>query len=369
MPASSMSIIASTARLSGANVFAGAIMSRPTGVRAGQVLGDELPAQVGVGHDPEPLIELDEDARDVGGGHQPRRLRGARVGRADHDRPVNERAQMGGALLGLGMGDVAGADEPLPKRGGDELHASRARQHDPGGVGRDEEAHRGVAGVDVEGGRHPGEERRMPERLAGLEDVDRLLLVPQLDRPGADDVEPLRGGAVLGEDRRAGGVRPFLRRCGDPLELRLGEAVERRKPAEELCGRAIGLIGLDHRARIVLRATTGSDPNVAFRIVYLCRPDAPAAPASRAAGRCWLTAARSIRRKRRNADRGVVDGLLARRSEQKAEEAGGDRKRDREPERERERVVGMPGEPVGAEGPLDQESDDEPGRRARREAR
>ena len=62
----------------------------------------------------------------------------------------------------------------------------------------------------------------MPERLAGLEDVDRLLLVPQLDRPGADDVEPLGRGAVLGEDRRAGGVRPFLRRRGDPLELRLG---------------------------------------------------------------------------------------------------------------------------------------------------
>ena len=36
MPASSMSIIASTARLSGANVFAGAIMSCPTGVAPGR---------------------------------------------------------------------------------------------------------------------------------------------------------------------------------------------------------------------------------------------------------------------------------------------------------------------------------------------
>ena len=103
----------------------------------------------------------------------------------------------------------------------------------------------------------------MPERLARLEDVDRVLLVAQLDRPGADDVESLRGGAVLGEDRRAGGIRPLLRRRGDPLELLLGEAVERRKPAKELCGRAIGLFGLDHGARILLRATTGSDPNVA----------------------------------------------------------------------------------------------------------
>ena len=259
MPASSMSIIASTARLSGANVFAGAIMSRPTGVEP-EVLGDELPAQVGVGHDPEALIELDEDARDVGGGHQPGRLRGARVGRADHDRPVNQRAQMGGALLGLGMGDVAGADEPLPKRGGDELHARRARQHDPGGVRRDEQAHRGVAGVDVEGGRHPGEERRMAERLARLEDVDRLLLVPQLDRPGADDVEPLERARRprRGSSRRR--LRPFLRRRGDPLELRLGEAVERRKPAEELCGRAIGLIGLDHRARILPAQQRGQTP-------------------------------------------------------------------------------------------------------------
>ena len=96
---------------------------------AGKVLGDELPAQVGVGDDPEPVIELDEDARDVGGGHEARGVRGGGLGRAHRDRPVDERAEMGRALLGLGVRNVAGPDEPLSERARHELHAGRAREH------------------------------------------------------------------------------------------------------------------------------------------------------------------------------------------------------------------------------------------------
>ena len=61
----------------------------PDGCGAGEVLGDELRAQVGIGDDPEPLAELDEDARDVGRGHEARRLGSGRTGRADDGRPMD----------------------------------------------------------------------------------------------------------------------------------------------------------------------------------------------------------------------------------------------------------------------------------------
>ena len=69
-----------------------------------------------------------------------------------------------------------------------------------------------------------------------------------------------------------------------------------------------------------------------------------------------------------DAHRGVDDRCLTRRPEQEPEEARGDGECDREAEGQRERVVGVSGEALAADGPLDEDSGDEPRRRPRAEA-
>ena len=76
----------------------------------------------------------------------------------------------------------------------------------------------------------------MSEALAGLEDIDGLLLVEQLDGTACDHVEVGRRRPVLDQDVLAGSVGRLPDARGDALELGGLEAVEGRVARQETGG-------------------------------------------------------------------------------------------------------------------------------------
>jgi len=75
--------------------------------------GHQLAPQVGVGQNAIAIREPHQYARDVGLGHHPGCLAGARGGFAEHGRAVDQRTQVGRADVRLRVGDVPGSDHPL----------------------------------------------------------------------------------------------------------------------------------------------------------------------------------------------------------------------------------------------------------------
>jgi hypothetical protein len=73
----------------------------------------------------------------------------------------------------------------------------------------------------------------MPEALARLDDVDDLVRVHELHRPGRDDVERLRRRAVLDQRGVAEAVGTNRRGSGDLGERVVGEPRERRVAGQE----------------------------------------------------------------------------------------------------------------------------------------
>src|SRR5437762_3407115 len=82
---------------------------------------------------------------------------------------------------------TAGARQPLAQRPGDEPGARGPAEHGQGRLARKQVADRVLVRPDGERGSEPGQERRVPEALARLEDVDHLVLVHELHRPVAND--------------------------------------------------------------------------------------------------------------------------------------------------------------------------------------
>ena len=198
MPRSSMSIMASMASRSGGTVIARSTISSRHRRVVRQALGDQLAAQVGVGQHAPAAVELDQDAGDVLLGHPPGRLAHGVGGRADRRGPVHQVAQVRGADVALRMRHLAGADHPRAQRRGHEL-AGQVRHRL---LGRDQDQLAALAGAHGEGRRLSGQHRRMAEHLADVQHVDHLVVVHQLDRAAADDVDAARDGAVLDQDGR-----------------------------------------------------------------------------------------------------------------------------------------------------------------------
>ncbi len=128
---------------------------------------------------------------------------------------------------------MPGAGEALAQRPGHVGHARLGGQHPPGGVGREQHAARRLARAHGERGRHPGEQRRMPEALPGLEHLDDLARVHHVHRPGDDD--PQTGGrwAVLDQQHGARLVLVDGRLRGQLVQLLGRQRVERRVPGQE----------------------------------------------------------------------------------------------------------------------------------------
>jgi hypothetical protein len=75
----------------------------------------------------------------------------------------------------------------------------------------------------------------MPEALSGLERLDDLIAVDELDGAGVDDAQVARRLAVLDQRELAGGIGTLRGRRGKPFEVAWREAVERRLAGEERC--------------------------------------------------------------------------------------------------------------------------------------
>ena len=173
MPASSMSIIASTASRSGGKVSAGRHHQLAHGRVVGAAAGDELAAQVGVGDDPEPVVEPHEQARHVGVGHQP----GGLARRSSSG--VHSTAGRCTSAPRWAVRWSAWAWATLPVRTS-RSRSELATNSTPAGLpsrrraaaGVEQEADRRLARAHVERGRKAREQRRVAERLARLEHVD-----------------------------------------------------------------------------------------------------------------------------------------------------------------------------------------------------
>ena len=132
------------------------------------------------------------------------------------------------------MDGVSGLHEPVPKRRREVTGAGRAAEHLQRLLARHEVGERLLAGADGERRRKTAQERRMPEALAGADQVDDLTLVDELDRPLDDDEQVFGGSPVLAQHDLTRAVDALLDGHGQRRELRLAQRVERREAAQEL---------------------------------------------------------------------------------------------------------------------------------------
>ena len=201
-------------------------------------------AQVGVGHDADAVAAVDERGVRVRLGHRERSVGDRHLRRDDDRRAVDERPDPGHAQLRQAVGGVAGAHEPAAQAGRQVAGAVGLREHPHRRLAGQDEARARLARADGERRGELGQQRGVPEALAGLEGVDDRVGVHELHRARRDDVQRLRGLAVLDERRLAEAVRARRRGRGD---LRQGV----RRQARE--GRVAGQEGRD-LARVVQAA-------------------------------------------------------------------------------------------------------------------
>ena len=100
------------------------------------------------------------------------------------DGRAHDRRDRRGAHVVQAVDRMPGAGEALAQRSGHVGHARLGGQHPPRGVGREQGAAGGLARAHGERRRHPGQQRRVAEALAGLQHLDHLALVHDVHRPG-----------------------------------------------------------------------------------------------------------------------------------------------------------------------------------------
>src|SRR5437763_14744106 len=158
----------------------------------------------------------------------------------------DEVAYPDGRELGEPVDYVTCARQPVTQRPRYESRATGATEGFDGRLARDEVARRVLVRAHGEGWCKPAQERRVPERLSRLEDVDHLLFVHELHRAVPDHIEHLSGCAVLDENDLALGEPSQLERLGDPVQLARFEAVEWWMEREERDGVAVSPTGFGH---------------------------------------------------------------------------------------------------------------------------
>jgi hypothetical protein len=204
--------------------------------RVGRLAGGEHAlAQVGVRHHPEPVGALDERGGDAGLRHRARRIGHGRAGGAEERRPGDQRAEARRAQRGQRVDGVARAHEALAQAVGDVGRAVRMGERAQRRGAWDQHAGGGLPRAHREGGRQAGEDGGETEGLAGLQHVDHLVAVQQLDGARADDVQVLRRRGVLHERHLALVVAALRRRHDGGRELAGRQPVERRMAAEKRC--------------------------------------------------------------------------------------------------------------------------------------
>ena len=189
--------------------------------------------EVRIGHDPEPAREANERGRRLRLRHLPRDRADRRVCVREERGPRDERRYARAGDLRQPSDGLPRACETLAKRRGDVARAGGPSENVERSLGGDDVALGLFARADGERGSEPGEQRWMPEALAGREDVSDLAFVDHVHRSRPDHVERGRGTAVLDENRFARRIRPDLDGRCDPLELVVRKAAERREPREE----------------------------------------------------------------------------------------------------------------------------------------
>ena len=206
---------------------------RQRGLRA-RARGDHASANVAVGHDPEAVVQLHDDAGRAGLGHLAGRLLHARRGRTDQrrspdqlsDRPAGGRQRR----LGLLPGQEA---ESLVHHPGHEADEGRALQHrtdDVRGNAVDERVLRGASHKSERSLRQEGD---VAEHLALGNQIQQAAVDHELDRPTPHDVGELRDRGTV-HDHGARRVELDLGAVGHLGERLLVETVEGRLGAEKL---------------------------------------------------------------------------------------------------------------------------------------
>ena len=202
----------------------------------GGVIDDDLVAQVDVGDDALDAAAAraaHEDRRTLLGDHDlrglpRRRLRLAEQRLAARDRRDRQRAHVGKRAHGAGR-----LQQALAQVGGHPLQPRRPPEQADGLVLRDAVHQRVLPGAHGELGRQAGEQRRVADDLPGGDDGHVRVLVHQLERAEADHEELLSRRPALDEDGLPLGHGPLAEPRRDPVELGLGQVVERRHAAEE----------------------------------------------------------------------------------------------------------------------------------------
>ena len=198
--------------------------------------GDHALTEHGVGQDREVEAVADEERGGVVLAHDLSAAPDRGAALAEERRPVDQIGDPDRSQLGQGMDHVARLDEPAAERPREVRRAGRVGEDGERLLARDQEADGLLARPHRECRREAGQERGLPEGLAGPEDVDHLALVQELDGTAPDHEQVLRRRAVLNQDRFAGLVRLLHGACCDRGQLAGGERVERGEPAEERGG-------------------------------------------------------------------------------------------------------------------------------------
>ena len=203
------------------------------------VAGGHALAQDRVRQDRDAVPVLHQDRRRVVLGHRLGRLADRDASVAEHGRPGDELRDPGRAELRQGVHDVTGLDEPVAQGCRDVPCTRGPREHLERPLAWNEVARRLLARPHRERRREPGQQRRVPEALPGLEHVDDLALVHQLHAAVPDDEQMLGGRRVLDERVLAGRVARDGRRRGNAGQDLGVERVERgiggQKRANLLC--------------------------------------------------------------------------------------------------------------------------------------
>ena len=165
------------------------------------VAGDDPRTQRPVGDDLELIPPQHEDRRAVIVSHDLRGKANRVVGLAEHGRAVDELLDPDRCHLRERVHHVSGQCQTLPERGRDVAGAGRTAENRERLVAADQVADHGrLVTAHRECRRHACQQRRVAEALTGLQDLDDLLLVDELDRALDDDVQVVRRLAVLDED-------------------------------------------------------------------------------------------------------------------------------------------------------------------------